>query len=103
MNYKLEYLPAARQDLVEIVRYISGNLKNPAAAHRLAEKMIDAVEALREFPYAKPAYMPLRPLKHEYRKLLVENYLVFYWVDDQAKQITVARVLYARRACEMLL
>ena len=34
--YKLEYLPVAQRDMVEIVRYISGELQNPAAADRLA-------------------------------------------------------------------
>lgn len=102
MSYKLEYLPAAQQDLVEIVRYISGNLKNPDAAHQLAEKMIEAVETLRESPYTQPAYVPLRPLKHEYRRLLVQTYLVVYWVDEQEKQITAARVIYTRRDYQKL-
>lgn len=103
MNYQVGYLPAARQDLVEIVRYISGDLNNPNAAQCLAEKLTRAVETLEEFPYAHAAYTPLRPLKHEYRKLLVESYLVFYWVDEQAKQVTVARVIYARRDYKKLL
>ena len=34
--YKLEYLPVAQRDMVEIVRYISGELQNLAAADRLA-------------------------------------------------------------------
>ena len=34
--YKLEYLPVARKDMIEIVRYISRELQNPDAADRLA-------------------------------------------------------------------
>ena len=33
--YKLEYLPIARKDMLDIVRYISQDLKNPDAAKRL--------------------------------------------------------------------
>ena len=33
--YKLEYLPVARKDMLEIVRYISRELQNPDAADRL--------------------------------------------------------------------
>ena len=47
--------------------------------------------------------MPIRPLKHEYRKLRVRNYLVFYWVDEERKLVTVARMIYARRNYEGLL
>ena len=89
--YKLEYLPVARKDMLEIVRYISGELQNPDAAARLA------AESVLTFPYATPAYQPIRPLKHEYRKILVQNYLMFYWVDEEKKLVTVARVVYAKR------
>lgn len=95
--YSLEYLPLARQDMVEIVAYVAKTLSNPVAATRLAEKLTEAAEDLRAFPYAQPAYQPLRPLKREYRKLLVENYLMLYWVDEAEKRITIVRVVYARR------
>lgn len=95
--YDLEYLPIARRDMIEIARYISQELQNPDAADRLAAAMIEAAEAARIFPYAAPPYFPIRPLKHHYRKLLVQNHLIFYWVDDPARKITVARVIYAKR------
>ena len=84
--YKLEYLPVARKDMIEIVRYISRELQNP-----------DAAESVLTFPYAAPAYQPIRSLKHEYRKILVQNYLMFYWVDEEERLVTVARVVYAKR------
>ena len=90
--YKLEYLPVARKDMLEIVRYISRELQNPDAADRLAVELIDAVEGV-----LHPASQPIRPLKHEYRKILVQNYLMFYWVDEEKKLVTVARVVYAKR------
>lgn len=99
----MEYLPVARQDMIDIVRYIGRDLNNPAAADRLAVKLIEAGGSTTAFPYANPSYTPIRPLKHEYRKLLVENYLMFYWVDEEKKLITVARVIYAKRNYELLL
>lgn len=95
--YDLEFLPVALRDMAEIVRYISQELQNPAAAEALAEELISAAEAAREFPYAASLYFPVRPLRHEYRKLLVRKYLIFYWVNEQEKKITVARAIYARR------
>ena len=67
--YKLEYLPVARKDMLEIVRYISRELQNPGAADHLAVELVDAAESVLSFPYAPPAYQPIRPLKHEYRKI----------------------------------
>ena len=100
--YELSYLPGARKDLVELVRYISRSLKNPGAAERLAVELIEAAERIRAFPYANPVYVPIRPLSHEYRKVPVQNYLIFYWVDEENKQVTVARVLYGKRDCRNL-
>ena len=101
--YSVEYLPLARQDMIEIVLYIAQELRNPPAAERIAVRLTEAGESLREFPYAQPAYAPLRPLKHEYRKLLVENYMMLYWVTESEKRVTIARVVYARRNYAKLL
>lgn len=93
----------ARRDMIEIVRYISQELQNPTAADQLAMELIEAGDSIPKFPYANPAFIPIRPLKHEYRKLLVQNYFMFYWVDEVKKLVTVARVVYARRDYERLL
>ncbi len=89
--------------MIEIVRYISQELHNPTAADQLAMELIEAGDSIPKFPYANPAFIPIRPLKHEYRKLLVQNYFMFYWVDEVKKLVTVARVVYARRDYERLL
>lgn len=95
--YSLEYLPIAKQDMADIARYISHELFNPAAAEKLAKELIESVDRLKDFPYANPAYYPIMPLKQEYRRLLAQNYIMFYSVDETKKLITVARVIYARR------
>ena len=95
--YKLEYLPVARQDMVEIVRYISQELQNPIAADRLAAELIEAAERVASFPYAHPVYRPIRQLHLEYRKIVVKNFLMFYWVDEGKKTVTIARVLFGKR------
>ena len=101
--YNLEYLPVALQDMVAIVRYISRELGNPAAADRLATELIDAGDSIPKFPYMNPPYTPIRPSKHEYRKVLVQNYFIFYWVDEEKKLITIARVVYAKSDYDPLL
>lgn len=89
--------------MLEIVQYISRELQNPDAANRLAVELVNAAEGVLNFPYAAPAYQPVRPLKHEYRKILVKNYLMFYWVDEEQRLVTVARVMYAKRDIGRLL
>lgn len=101
--YKLEFLPLARQDMVDIVRYISCDLQNREAAERLSLKLMKAADNILLFPYANPVYTPIRPLKHEYRKLLIDNYMMFYCVNEYTKMVTVVRVIYAGRDLGTLL
>lgn len=101
--YRLEYLPAARRDLMEIVRYIARELKNPIAAERLAADLIEAGERIPDFPYAAPVHIPIRPMRHEYRKLLVRDHFLFYWVDEERRTVTVARVIHARTDYDKIL
>ena len=100
--YKLEYLPVARHDMVEIVKYISHVLYNPSAAEKLAEEMIQAAERLTELPYIYPVHRTIKPLKQEYRKLIIKNYILFYYVDEKEKKVVVARAVYSRRDYEKL-
>ena len=85
--------------MVDIAKYIGVKLENPEAAERLAEKMIEAAEKLTDMPYKCPVHIPVKPLRHEYRKLIV----MFYWVDEDKKLITIARVVYSGRDYENLL
>lgn len=101
--YKLEYLPIAKKDMVEIVQYISKELQNPEAATRLAMNLTEAAESLLTFPYSTPVYQPIRSVKHEYRKILVQNYLIFYWIDEEKQLVTIVRVIYAKRNYNRLL
>lgn len=89
--------------MVEIARYISQTLNNPAAARRLSAQLAEAEGRTVQFPYASPVYHPLKPLKHEYRKQFVQNYIMLYRVDEDQKLVTVVRVIYARRNYEKLL
>lgn len=95
--YSLEYLPSALKDMAEIAHYIGIELSNPIAADDLANLLVDACGKLKDFPYSHPVYVPIKPLEHEYRRMLVQNYFVFYWVDEGCRLITIARVIYAKR------
>ena len=101
--YYIEYLPSAQRELVSISRYISHELCNPDAANRLAENIIDSIDTLCRFPYAHPVYIPIRPLPYEYRKFPVQNYMIFYRVDEENKKVIIAHIIYGKRNSDALL
>ncbi len=101
--YKIEYLPIAQNDMVDIVKYISNELQSPLVAEKFAVEMIEKIESLSLFPYSNSVYFPVRKLKKEYRRLQIKNFIAFYYVDEQSKVVTVARVLYNKRNISSIL
>ena len=97
MAYKIKILQQAEKDLHEIVTYIKNELYSPAAAERTFEIIASAIERAAEAPHMYPMHYPVRPLKHDYRKIPVNGYLVFYWVEEAEKAIVVARVIHGKR------
>ena len=54
--YKLNFLPLAKQDMDNIIYYVSNNLKNKSASKKLAENFINGANNILEFPYGCAVY-----------------------------------------------
>lgn len=98
--YKIEYLETALDDLREISLYIAKELNNPEAAYKLVQAIIEKANTLTDFPYGRPVYIPLKKLKKEYRSIYVNNYSLFYWIEEKKKKIIIARIIYSKRSIE---
>ena len=100
-RYELRYLPLFRNDLQEILTYISFQLYNPTAA----ENLLDAVErAILERTSCAEAFEPYQGKKirvHPYYRIYVGNYTIYYIVD--AGVMEVHRILYNKRNANDLL
>lgn len=99
-KYNVEILETAQNDIIEISLYISEQLKNPTAAENLVDKIYDMAESLADFPHSYALYYPIdnaKQLKREYRKIPIDNYLLFYHVNEKTKSVIVSRVIYAKR------
>ncbi|MCL2486829.1 MAG: type II toxin-antitoxin system RelE/ParE family toxin [Oscillospiraceae bacterium] len=96
-EYRVELAITAKQDLREIHSYVENNLKEPVIADKLLDKIESKIASLSNMPQ-KCAVLREEQLRHRnIRKLIVGNYLVFYVINEKAKTVYVARVLYGRR------
>lgn len=102
-NFQIRFTPLAYEDLDEIDTYISVTLVNPQAAERLLEEMENSINQLIQFPYIGSEVDDPYLARKGYRKLVVENYLVFHLVDSDQKQVVIMRVLYGAREYRSLL
>lgn len=93
-SLKLLFSPEARQDLLNIGDYIAIELCNPSAALNLTEKIYSALSAACTFPESglkvNNEYITDKTVK----KLVVDNYLVFYKVVESLNALLVLRIIY---------
>lgn len=92
--HEIKYLPIALKDLRDITDYITHILGSPQAAMDLLNTLDNAISRLAQFPYSCRLYQPEPRLEGEYRILPVNNYLVFYLVNEQ--EVEIRRVIYAK-------
>ena len=86
---KLVILPLAEQDLDDLIEYLSGFY--PSTALRQYDRIIDSIRHLADFPFRHEKYMG-GIFKLDFRKMVVDKYLVFYVVKDT--EIEIHRILY---------
>jgi len=93
-NYNLKFTLKAEEDLDEIYGYIFGTLSATIAADKLVDHIEKAIMRLKEYPFSCQ-YVLDEPLKTRgYRKLIVDNYLIFYLVNEVEEQVVIMRILY---------
>ena len=94
-QYNIEYSKEARQDLIEIKRYIKYNLQEPATAQKLISKIKTEIDKLKSDPQIYAIIDDDFIKKFEIRKLIVDNYIVFYRIQNN--NIQIVRIMYGRR------
>jgi len=93
--HKIHYLPLALDDLKGIVRYIADTLESPRAAENFISKLDREVKKIADNPFRCRLYISSEPLKYDYRILHINNYSLFYVVENN--KIEIHRIIYSRR------
>ena len=96
-EYEVRVTRQALEQMKEIVHYISNDLMAPDAADNLLDKMKAEITKLASFQ-KKHALIDEEPWRTEgVRKIVVKNFLIYYWVDDENNRVQVTTVIYSRR------
>jgi len=102
-SYSLKFTPKASEDLEQIYSYISGKLFAEIAAGNLLEKIESSIMRLKYYPYSGSFVLDESLKSRGYRKLIVDNYLAFYLVNEPEKQVVIMRILYGAQNYQDLL
>lgn len=97
MKYDIVVTNLAQDDLEEILNYISVDLSAPKSAIEMLNKIKSIFENLSINPLMYPLCNIDNLKAKNYRKAVINNYLMFYRVDDKNETIYIMRFIYGRR------
>lgn len=98
--YKVYYSVDVLGDLREIYSYIANELLVPETAKAQLRRIRKEVRSLDYVParYTLVEWEPWHSMKmHQFP---VDNFIVYYLVDDKVRTVTVARIFYGGRDIE---
>jgi plasmid stabilization system protein ParE len=88
MSYRVVFLPAADQDMDDIEEYLSQFYASTVLKFFL--QLEEKVATLKDMPYMYPAYDD----DTYFRRMVVDDYLLFYSVDEKRQLVVIHRVLH---------
>ncbi len=102
-EYKIVIEETAENDLIGTLNYISDTLHEPNIAFKIYSSIKNEILSLNKMPnrYAVVNEEPYRSMG--VRRMPVENYTVFYIVDENQNVVHIFRILYNRREWKYLL
>lgn len=96
-EYKVKITPQASAQMLEIFSYIRGTLKEPVAAERLLDDLQKSILSLDTMP-KRMALVEEEPWRsYGVHKMSVKNFLVYFWVNEEPKEVHITAVIYGRR------
>lgn len=94
-KYNIEYSKESKEDLIGIKQYIKYNLQEPETAQKLISKIRKEISSLKHNPKICSIIDDDLIKKLEIRKLIVDNYIVFYRIKND--NVEIVRIMYGRR------
>lgn len=102
-KYSIIYSAEARNDLKKIKSYITSVLLSPQAASTQTKRIRESARRLELMPerYAAVDWEPWYSLG--VRKVPVDNYVIFYYVDNLTQEVNILRIFYGGRNVEEII
>ena len=97
MIYDLIISEPAEDDMTDIGMYITQTLHSPVAALNLLDEIDKQIISLEQMPKRYALVSDERLAKLGIRSIPVNNYLIFYTVDEYMQSVTIIRILYGKR------
>lgn len=96
-TYDIQITEPAENDLHSIAAYISKELLEPKTARKVITRIAESINSLEVMPLRNALATDKRLAYKGIRKIMIDNYIIFYIVTEESKTVTIIRILYSRR------
>ncbi|MCI8700358.1 MAG: type II toxin-antitoxin system RelE/ParE family toxin [Clostridia bacterium] len=94
-KYKVIITPTAYKEIRKIYDYIAEELYAGNAAKRLMKKIEEQVHLLKHAPKIHTEIGKIDELKRNYRKIVINNYVILYTIDDNNMIVYISHMYYS--------
>jgi len=96
-EYRIEYSQVFLDETEDIYNYISVVLCNEGAAKKLVDKIYRKINKLKDFPRMFVRLGKIGETTERYRRIVVENYVILYTIDDDAHIVKISHIYYGKQ------
>ena len=96
-TYIVKITAQAEEQLKEIIKYITSELKAPKAALCLLDEIEQSISSLSQFPQRVTLTEEEPWRSYGIHKMPVKNFLIYFWIDEENSKVQVTTVIYGKR------
>lgn len=96
MTYNKHITATAERDILNASDHIEFSLKNPKAADELLEEVDTQINSLANFPHRFQIADDPILASWKIRFIIIKNYLAFYVISEETKQVIIVRFLFQK-------
>ena len=95
--YNLSFSKIIDGDIDSCYKYIKDKLDAPMAAENLMKELYEKLNQIKENPYSRPLVHDKLLASLGIRSIKVKNYLLFYSVEEENKNLNIITFMYNKR------
>lgn len=96
-TYVVNITKFAEEQLIEIVHYITNELKAPDSALRMMELLENEINTLSQLPQ-RIVLVDEEPWHSKViHKMVIKNFIAYFWIDESNKTVHITGIVYAKR------
>ena len=96
-EYQVLLTPESTQEIRDIHSYIANTLLVPETAKKQISRIMETVKSLKQMPERYALYEKEPWKSRGLHKVSVDNYIIFYYVNNNSDEVVIFHVFYGGR------